>query len=90
MVATNEDVALAEKGSKTLSKLMADKPDDVKVTEEVLIGVPEVKICLTAEMDNTDLIIMGTSGRGAWGSMFLGSVSYYTIHHAKCPVMLVK
>ena len=38
----------------------------------------------------SDMIIMGTSGKGAISSMISGSVSYYTIHHVECPVLVVK
>lgn len=37
-----------------------------------------------------DLVIMGNSGKGTISSFVTGSVSYYTIHHAKCPVLIVK
>ena len=30
------------------------------------------------------------SGKGSVSSFFMGSVSHYTVHHAKCPVLIVK
>lgn len=73
-----------------LARLMERVPEGVKVRQEILMGSPEVMIALTAEDDGTDLIIMGSSGRNSFSSMFLGSVSYYTVHHVKCPVLLIK
>lgn len=87
----NDDTSpLKEKGAAVLARLMERVPEGVKVRQEILMGSPEVMIALTAEDDGTDLIIMGSSGRNSFSSMFLGSVSYYTVHHVKCPVLLIK
>ncbi len=37
-----------------------------------------------------DLIIMGTRGRNAFEELLLGSVSLKVMHHAVCPVMVVR
>ncbi|WP_297011325.1 universal stress protein [uncultured Dialister sp.] len=87
----NDDTSpLKEKGATVLARLMERVPEGVKVRQEILMGSPEVMIALTAEDDGADLIIMGSSGRNSFSSMFLGSVSYYTVHHVKCPVLLIK
>lgn len=87
----NDDTSpLKEKGAAVLARLMERVPEGVRVRQEILMGSPEVMIALTAEDDGTDLIIMGSSGRNSFSSMFLGSVSYYTVHHVKCPVLLIK
>lgn len=87
----NDDTSpLKEKGAAVLARLMERVPEGVKVRQEILMGSPEVMIALTAEDDGADLIIMGSSGRNSFSSMFLGSVSYYTVHHVKCPVLLIK
>lgn len=87
----NDDTSpLKEKGAAALARLMERVPEGVKVRQEILMGSPEVMIALTAEDDGADLIIMGSSGRNSFSSMFLGSVSYYTVHHVKCPVLLIK
>lgn len=87
----NDDTSpLKEKGAAVLARLMERLPEGVKVRQEILMGSPEVMIALTAEDDGADLIIMGSSGRNSFSSMFLGSVSYYTVHHVKCPVLLIK
>lgn len=37
-----------------------------------------------------DLVLVGTRGLGNVTSLIIGSVSNYVIHHAECPVLLVK
>jgi nucleotide-binding universal stress UspA family protein len=37
-----------------------------------------------------DLIVMGTRGMTEWRSMLLGGVANKVVHHAHCPVLLVR
>jgi len=43
-----------------------------------------------ANGSHADLIIMGTRGRTEWKSLLLGGVANKVVHHAKCPVLLVR
>jgi nucleotide-binding universal stress UspA family protein len=40
--------------------------------------------------DEADLLVVGTHGHGALGSVLLGSVSSYCVHHATVPVVVVR
>ncbi|NBE95920.1 universal stress protein [Nonomuraea sp. KC401] len=62
---------------------------------------PEVKImedtrsthpvdALTDASGHADLLVVGSHGRGFLGSMLLGSVSRGVLHHARCPVAVVR
>ncbi|MEV4582908.1 universal stress protein [Nonomuraea jabiensis] len=64
-----------------------DHPE-VKVVEDVQSAHPVE--ALTDASERADLLVVGSHGRGALGSMLLGSVSRGVLHHAHCPVAVVR
>lgn len=52
-------------------------------------NTPE-EIVEAAEASKADLIIMGTRGMTEWKSLLLGGVANKVVHHATCPVLLVR
>ncbi|MET8986334.1 universal stress protein [Nonomuraea wenchangensis] len=59
---------------------------DVEVVEDVQNAHPIDALTGVA----CDLIVVGSHGRSALGSLFLGSVSRGVLHHARCPVAVVR
>lgn len=53
-------------------------------------GHPVDVIVNTAAREKADLIVMGSRGLGGLQSFLLGSVSDRVLHHAHCPVLIVK
>jgi nucleotide-binding universal stress UspA family protein len=61
-----------------------------QVSEEVIWGHPAETVCRTAEKMKADLIVVGSRGRSAFTELVLGSVSGQILHHAPCPVTVVR
>jgi len=66
------------------------KTEGVAVKAMLVEGHAVQEIVRTAKEDNFDLIVMGARGVSHIRSLLLGSVSDGVIHHALCPVLVVK
>ena len=53
-------------------------------------GETPEQIVEVAKTSNADLIVMGTRGMTEWKSLLLGGVANKVLHHAICPVLLVR
>jgi len=89
-----EFIANAEKiGKKIVSeagKVLKEKNSSLRITTNVVSGLPKKEILEKAESFDADLIVVGSQGQGAFSRLLLGSVSQYLATHAKCSVMIVK
>ncbi|KAH9626962.1 hypothetical protein KSS87_005731 [Heliosperma pusillum] len=70
--------------------LRACEEKRVKAETLVFRGDPKEMICQAAEQMHVDLLVVGSRGLGVLKRAFLGSVSDYCVHHAHCPVLVVK
>jgi universal stress protein A len=52
-------------------------------------GSPKSEICLLAEREQVDLIVVGSHGRHGL-SLLLGSTANSVLHYARCDVMAVR
>lgn len=54
------------------------------------IGDPNHIICRIAQEENCALIVIGSHAHSRVERVLLGSVSDYVVHHAQCPVLVVR
>ncbi|PIM98124.1 hypothetical protein CDL12_29398 [Handroanthus impetiginosus] len=64
----------------------------VRAKTSILEGDPKEMICQVAELMHVNLIVVGSRGLGKIkkGKAFMGNVSKYEVHHAKCLVLILK
>eukprot|EP00250_Pteridium_aquilinum_P018041 c23910_g3_i1 orf=390-920(-) len=66
--------------------------DDKHLDTETMVALGDARdaICEAIEKLQPDYLVVGSHGYGAIKRTFLGSVSDYCAHNAKCPVVIVK
>jgi nucleotide-binding universal stress UspA family protein len=62
----------------------------ITATSTIRKGYAPEEICAAAEELGATLIIMGAHGWGAFKRLVFGSVSTGVLHHANCPVLVVR
>lgn len=67
---------------------MPDQRDTVR--KAIVVGKPFAEIIRYARENSIDLIVMGTHGRSALGSMLLGSVAERVVRKGPCAVLTVR
>jgi nucleotide-binding universal stress UspA family protein len=82
---------LKERGKKLLEQYKSEtKRNNVQAETLLELGDHAQVIIDIANKNDYDLIIMGSRGLGPFKELLLGSVSFKVMHHAKCPVMVVR
>jgi nucleotide-binding universal stress UspA family protein len=62
----------------------------VVATANVLQGPAANAILHVAEVEQFDLIVMGSRGLSDWQGALMGSTSHRVLHHARMPVLIVR
>jgi nucleotide-binding universal stress UspA family protein len=84
-----DDTNFAELAAKALSDVVADvDPPSVTVRQIVVEGNAGEALIEAAK--DADLLVLGSRGHGAITDALIGSVSTRCLHHAACPVLVVK
>jgi len=73
-------------------KLAARVPalDANRVRVRALVGSPYAEILRFADVEEIDLIVMGTHGRGGVSHFLLGSIAERVVRRSPCPVLTVR
>ncbi|WP_104062018.1 universal stress protein [Arthrobacter sp. 4R501] len=69
-------------------RALTEIAEGVDVTGDVVQG-PTVTVLINASKD-ADLLVVGSRGHGGFTGLLLGSVSTQVLHHAACPVLVVR
>jgi nucleotide-binding universal stress UspA family protein len=80
-----------EIAEKTLADAISNTLDpgsDVRVRTQVVEGNP-AQVLLEASA-GADLLVVGSRGHGGFAEALLGSVSQHCVHHATCPVVVIR
>jgi len=67
---------------------IGDTADHVEIRSEVVQGNP-AEVLLDASA-GADLLVVGNRGHGGFAQALLGSVGQHCVHHAACPVVVVR
>lgn len=61
---------------------------DLDIRRSIEEGLPAHTLIEASE--GADLLVVGSRGRGGFSSLALGSVGQACVHHAHCPVLIVR
>jgi nucleotide-binding universal stress UspA family protein len=89
MVGLNTD--FEEMAGKVVSRMAADAESahpGVAFSTKVVVGPAAEELIRAA--DGARLLVVGSRGHGAFAGMLIGSVSTHCVHHARCPVVVVR
>jgi len=81
----------AEVAEHVLSQAVSEAVDpsgSVKVSSMVREGNPAQVLLEAAQ--GADLLVVGSRGHGGFTEALLGSVSQHCVHHAKCPIVIIR
>lgn len=74
---------------RTLEQAIVEVPGDLPVTRVLGHGHAGPALVERIDEQRCDLVVVGTRGRGAIGSLLLGSVTEYLVRHSPVPVVVV-
>ena len=90
-VAVMDGTDLQEAAEKTLADEVSEvvgARTGIKVQPQAVEGNP-AQVLLEAA-SGADLLVVGSRGHGGFASALLGSVSQHCVHHANCPVVIIR
>ena len=80
-------VAAREVLDKAVASIPSGSPE-IAVEGVLVHGEPGV--VLLHEAETADMVVVGSRGRGGFAELVMGSVSHRVVHHAHCPVVVIR
>ena len=62
----------------------------IDAQRRVDFGDAAAAICRVAADESFDLVVIGSHGSGFFKRVLMGSVSHHVLHHAPCPVLVIR
>lgn len=88
---TMEDTDMESLARETLEKSIAAARDAGESVEvRPLVVEQNAARALLDAAEGADLLVVGSRGHGGFAGLLLGSVSQHCVHHAPCPVVVVR
>ncbi|MCL6561002.1 MAG: universal stress protein [Firmicutes bacterium] len=92
-IGIDRDALMSEKKMKAQDMLARLKESlseqDIKVDTAIAYGNPAKEICKKAQIEDYDVIVMGSRGFGKIPGILMGSVSNKVCGNASCPVIVI-
>jgi nucleotide-binding universal stress UspA family protein len=85
----SEDIEAELRAGEAMLERIAEATGLEHAERRVLTGVAAERLADLADDEAADLVVVGSRGRGAFRSAFLGSVSNSLVGVARCPVLIV-
>jgi nucleotide-binding universal stress UspA family protein len=88
--------ALYERIEQDARKLLEEEVERIRasgatvVRSHLRMGRPDVEILAVAEETGAGMVVVGSRGLGGIRRALMGSVSDSVVHHAHCPVLVVR
>lgn len=86
--ALNFDEIATKALSDAIAEVVVDSARPVHISTAVIEGHPAQVLLRAGE--GADLLVVGSRGHGGFAGALLGSVSQHCVHHAPCPLIIVR
>jgi nucleotide-binding universal stress UspA family protein len=76
---------------KTLDTVISEEigPTDSQQVRSLVVNGHPAQALIDAA-DGADMLVVGSRGHGSFAEALIGSVSQHCVHHAPCPVLIVR
>jgi nucleotide-binding universal stress UspA family protein len=90
-VYVEQDGSFDESAQKTIEAVISEEvePADSQRVRSLVINGHPARVLLDIAAD-ADLLVVGSRGHGEFAEALLGSVSQNCVHHASCPVLIMR